>query len=70
MTNPADTKTKTANEPGDLTMKIGLMLLLVSAFFMVLNMSGAADLTFSPWIGLIPAFGLIVISYLQKIAAK
>ncbi len=68
MTDPAETG-KLEIEPGATTRSIGIVIAMISVLLL------AAQLFFSeinalPWIGLVLSFALIVIGYLQKIAAK
>lgn len=68
MTNPAESK-KEKIEPGANIRSIGILIAMLSVLLL------AAQLFFGetsaiPWIGLVVSFALVVIGYLQKIAAK
>lgn len=68
MFNPAETDEK-KNEPGETTRNIGILIAALSVLLLVGN-TLAGNPTGIPWIGLVVSFALIVIGYLQKIAAK
>ena len=68
MTNPAETDKK-KNEPGETTRNIGILIAVLSVVLLISQ--GFRDVaTAAPWIGLAVSFALIVIGYLQKIAAN
>ena len=68
MTNPAETDKK-KNEPGETTRNIGILIAVLSVVLLISH--GFRDVaTAAPWIGLVVSFALIVIGYLQKIAAN
>ena len=69
MTDPAEEHKKVKIEPGANIRSIGILIAMLSALIL------AAQLFFGetnglPWLGLAISFALIVIGYLQKIAAK
>lgn len=68
MTDPAETD-ENKNEPGDTTRNIGILIAALSVLLFI-GQGLSDNPTAVPWIGFAVAFALIVIGYLQKIAAK
>ena len=68
MTDPAETDKK-KNEPGETTRNIGILIAALSVVLLV-GQALSENPTAAPWIGLAVSFALIVIGYLQKIAAN
>lgn len=68
MFNPVETDKK-KNEPGETTRNIGILIAMLSVLLLI-GQALSENPTVAPWIGLAISFALIVIGYLQKIAAK
>lgn len=68
MFNPVETDKK-KNEPGETTRNIGILIAMLSVLLLI-GQALSENPTAAPWIGLAVSFALIVIGYLQKIAAK
>ena len=68
MTNPAEPK-KEKIEPGANIRSIGILIAMLSVLLLV-GQAFSENVNAAPWIGLAVSFALIVIGYLQKIAAN
>lgn len=62
-------KDQKKNEPGMTVRNIGILVAALSVLLIV-SQGLRDDPTIAPWLGLVVSFALIVIGYLQKIAAK
>lgn len=58
------------NNPGIALRTTGIAVAILSVFLIFAQLANVASFTLAPWGGLAIAFGLIVIGYMQKIAAK
>lgn len=57
-------------EAGTIALAIGTGVTVLSLFLVATQFTDMADFVAWPWLGLLIGFGLVVVGYLQKIAAK
>ena len=68
MFNPAETENEKDN-PGVVARTFGIFAAVISVLLLLVQAAGGEP-SVLPWAGLFVSFALIVIGYLQKIAAK
>lgn len=56
--------------PGRGMIRAGVIVAALSLFFVLAQFTEAADFAPLPWLTLLVGFGLVVVGYLQRIAAK
>lgn len=56
--------------PGATARAIGTGVAILSVFVILTQITGAADFMVWPWVGAVIGLVLIVVGYLQKIAAR
>ena len=71
MTNPAEVEKNTKSQPGLALRLIGAFVAVLAFVNVVMQTSNPnAEVGAAPWFGIIAGIGLIVVGYLQKIAAN
>lgn len=58
------------SEAGSIALAIGTGVALLSVFIIATQITGVADFMAWPWVGATIGLALVVVGYLQKIAAK
>lgn len=71
MFNPAETEEKKKSQPGLALRLIGALVAVLGIVNVVLQTSNPnAEVGVAPWFGVLAGIGLMIVGYLQKIAAS